>query len=66
MEKVKTFSIIDMLIITVYLCRWLQPVLEGDGLLQRLREAGDSDDEDPAHHNASREEVGPTCLFWLY
>nr|XP_045618052.1 zinc finger protein 277-like isoform X1 [Procambarus clarkii] len=27
--------------------RWLRPVLEGDGLLQRLREAGDSDDDDP-------------------
>lgn len=25
--------------------RWLQPVLEGDGLLQRLREDGDSDEE---------------------
>lgn len=33
--------------------RWLQPVLEEDGLLQSLREAGDSDDEDPRHPDSS-------------
>ncbi|XP_042220912.1 zinc finger protein 277-like [Homarus americanus] len=37
--------------------RWLQPILEEDGLLQRLREAGDSDDEDPDHPDSSRDEV---------
>ncbi|XP_045115467.1 zinc finger protein 277-like [Portunus trituberculatus] len=36
---------------------WLKPILEGDGLLQRLREDGDSDDEDPSLPDSSREEV---------
>ncbi|KAK3884363.1 hypothetical protein Pcinc_011374 [Petrolisthes cinctipes] len=36
--------------------RWLRPVLESDGLLQRLRETGDSDDEDPTHPDGSRGE----------
>lgn len=36
---------------------WLKPTLEGDGLLQRLREDGDSDDEDPRVPDTSRKEV---------
>ncbi|KAG0724699.1 Zinc finger protein 277 [Chionoecetes opilio] len=36
---------------------WLKPVLEEDGLLQRLREDGDSDDEDPSVPDSSREEA---------
>ncbi|CAL4149521.1 unnamed protein product, partial [Meganyctiphanes norvegica] len=37
--------------------KWLKPVLEEDGLLLRLREAGDSDDDDPAKPDPRGEEV---------
>lgn len=41
---------------------WLKPILEGDGLLQRLREDGDSDDEDPSVPDSSREEVSTVTI----
>lgn len=41
--------------------RWLQPVLEGDGLLQRLREDGDSDEELDSF-DLCQEEVRVECV----
>lgn len=37
--------------------KWLQPVLEEDGLLLRLREPGDSDDDEPDKPDPRGEEV---------
>lgn len=37
--------------------KWLRPVLEEDGLLLRLREPGDSDDDDPNEPDPRGEEV---------